>query len=62
LRDRRRLAVVVHLCGPGRGAPFAARGFRPTPGERCGDHDLAAYVDRVEALAAAFDRMAAGER
>jgi hypothetical protein len=60
LRDRRRLAALVHLCGAGRGAVFAARGFRTAPGERCGDHLVAAYLARVEALAAAFDRMAAG--
>lgn len=57
LRDRRRLAALVHLCGPGRGAAFVARGFRPAPGERCGDHLVASYLARVEALAAVFDRM-----
>lgn len=57
LRDRRRLAALVHLCGAGRGAVFAARGFRLAPGERCGDHLAAAYLARVETLAAAFARM-----
>lgn len=53
-----RLAAVIHLCGRERGAPFARRGFRPLRGEACGDHDLAAYLARVEALAAEFARLA----
>jgi hypothetical protein len=48
------LAAVVHLCGRERGATFAERGFRPARGERCGDHDLAAYLGRVSLLAALF--------
>lgn len=51
---QRRLAVVVHLCGRERGAAYARRGFWIVPGERCGDHDLARYVARVEAHAATF--------
>jgi hypothetical protein len=53
-----RLAATVHLCGRERAAPFARRGFRPAPGERCGDHDLAAYLARVEGLSAEFLRIA----
>ncbi|HET9595337.1 MAG TPA: lytic transglycosylase domain-containing protein [Anaeromyxobacteraceae bacterium] len=57
--DRRlRLAAVVHLCGPGRGLAYARRGFRALPRERCGEHDLAAYVARVAALAGEFERLA----
>ncbi len=60
--ERRALVAVVHLCGPERGAAFAARGFRPLRGERCGDQDLRAYLARVRLLAAAFrDAMASGE-
>jgi hypothetical protein len=55
--ELRRVAAVIHLCGPERGAAFARRGFRTVPGERCGDHDLGEYVARVETLAAAFARM-----
>jgi hypothetical protein len=57
--ERRRLAATIHLCGRGRAAPFVRRGFRPAPGERCGDHDLAAYLARVAALEATFARLAA---
>ncbi len=56
---RRRLAAVIHLCGRGRGIAYARRGFWAMPGERCGDHDLAAYVGRVAALRETFARMAA---
>jgi len=54
-----RLAAVIHLCGRERGAPFAGRGFRPAPGERCGDHDLAGYLGRVAELERAFARLRA---
>jgi len=56
--DRQRLAAVIHLCGRERGAAFAARSFRVRPGERCGEHDLRAYLARVGELAAAFERLA----
>lgn len=59
---RRRLAAVIHLCGRGRGIAYARRGFWAMPGERCGDHDLAAYVARVAALRGTFARMAAAPR
>ena len=55
----RRLAAVVHLCGRARGAEYARRGFWFIPGERCGEHDLARYVARVESLARTFARLAA---
>jgi len=58
--EKERLAAVVHLCGRERGLAFAARGFRALPGERCGDHDLARYLARIEELAAVFARLAAG--
>jgi hypothetical protein len=57
-RDReRRLAAVIHLCGRARAAEYARRGFWLAPGERCGEHDVARYVARVEALAKAFEAM-----
>ncbi len=55
------LATLVHLCGSGPARAFARRGFRLAPGERCGDHDPAAYLARVAALARAFERLAAAE-
>lgn len=55
--DLRRLATVIHLCGPGRGARFARHGFRVAPGERCGTHDLADYLARVAGLERLFARL-----
>ncbi|HUL59588.1 MAG TPA: lytic transglycosylase domain-containing protein [Anaeromyxobacteraceae bacterium] len=52
-----RLAAVLHLCGRERGAAFARRGFRASPGERCGDHGVRDYVARVAALETLFARM-----
>lgn len=53
------LAAVIHVCGAAAGAAFAARGFRPAPRQRCGDHDLLAYLARVNAMKRAFARLAA---
>jgi hypothetical protein len=52
------LAAVIHLCGPARGLAFARRGYRAGPGERCGDHDLRAYLARVQRLERDFARLA----
>ncbi len=54
------LAAVVHLCGRERGQAFAGRGFRTSPGERCGDHDLREYLARVRTLAGQFARLDRG--
>ena len=59
LAERDRLAAVVHLCGPERGAAFARRGYRLTRGERCGQEDAAAYLARVELYTALFAARAA---
>ena len=58
MRSRERLAAVIHLCGPSRGADFVRRGFRVAAGERCGTHDLAAYLARVERFTLSFERLA----
>ena len=57
-RSRERVAAVIHLCGPARGADFARRGLRVMPGEACGAHDLAAYLARVERNTLSFERLA----
>jgi hypothetical protein len=53
------LAAVIHLCGAATGQAYAARGFRPAPGQRCGEHDLRDYLARVNAMKRAFARLAA---
>jgi hypothetical protein len=56
--QRERLAAVIHLCGPGRGAAFARQGFRARAGEPCGTHELAPYLARVDRFTLVFERLA----
>jgi hypothetical protein len=56
--QRERLAAVIHLCGPARGAAFVRQGFRLRLGERCGSHDLGAYLARVDRFTLVFERLA----
>jgi hypothetical protein len=60
-QQREELAAVIHLCGTGPAKAFARRGFRLTPGERCGDHDVAAYVAQINAMKRKFLHLAADE-
>jgi hypothetical protein len=53
------LAAFIHLCGAGPATAFARRNFQMTAGERCGDHLVAAYVARVNAMKRQFLRLAA---
>jgi len=53
------LAAVIHLCGAGAGARYASRGLRLTRGQRCGDHDVRVYVNRVNQMARRFAALAA---
>jgi hypothetical protein len=55
------LAAVIHLCGAGPGDAYARRGFRLAPGQRCGDHDPARYLARVNAMKRLFARLGADE-
>jgi hypothetical protein len=52
------VATIVHLCGGGPATAFARRRFQMLAGERCGDHSVAAYVARVNALKRKFLQMA----
>jgi hypothetical protein len=54
------LAAVIHLCGAGPGRAFARRGYQ-TAGERCGDHSVAGYLGRVNAMKQQFVRLAAND-
>jgi len=58
-RDRQDLAAVIHLCGGGPATAFARRKFQMLADERCGDHSVAAYVARVNAMKRQFSRLAA---
>ncbi len=52
------LAAVIHLCGAGAGRAYAERGFRLSPHQRCGDHDVRAYLTRVTLLKNQFTQLA----
>jgi hypothetical protein len=58
-QQREELAAIIHLCGTGPATAFARRGFRLIPEERCGDHDVAAYLVQINAMKRQFLRLAA---
>jgi hypothetical protein len=60
LRQKQDLAAVIHLCGAGAGEAYARRDLRLADGQRCGDHDVRDYLERLEAMKRAFARLAAG--
>jgi hypothetical protein len=62
LRQKQDLAAVIHLCGAGAGNAYARRGFRLSDGQRCGDHNVRAYLARLNAMQREFARMAATAR
>lgn len=55
------LAAFIHLCGAGPAIAFARRKFQMMPGERCGDHLVASYVAKVNAMKRQFQRLAADD-
>jgi len=57
--QKQKLATLIHLCGAGAGDAYARRGLRLTRGQRCGNHDLRAYLARVAAMNQVFVRLAA---
>jgi hypothetical protein len=57
-QQKQELAAVIHLCGPGPARTFASRGFSLTTGERCGDHDVATYLAKLDAMTREFLRFA----
>jgi Transglycosylase SLT domain len=59
LQQQQDLAAVIHLCGAGAGAAYAARGFQLTDRQQCGDHDVHHYLAQVNALKRQFSRLSA---
>lgn len=57
LAQKQRLAALIHLCGSGAGATFAKRHYRLLPGQRCGDHLVSGYLNRVQAESERFKRL-----
>jgi hypothetical protein len=55
LEQKQNLAAVIHLCGAG--AAYARRGLIPSAGQRCGDHDLRAYLAKINEMKTRFSRL-----
>lgn len=60
-QQKQDLAAFIHLCGAGPAAAYARRKFQMIAGERCGDHLVAGYLARVNAMKRQFQRLAANE-
>lgn len=58
-QQKQDLAAFIHLCGAGPASAFVRRGFQMMAGERCGDHFVAAYLAKVNAMKRQFLRLAA---
>jgi hypothetical protein len=52
------LAAFIHLCGAGPATAYVRRKFQMDASERCGDHLVAAYVAKVNAMRREFLRLA----
>src|SRR2546428_4363845 len=61
LAQKHDLAAVMHLCGVGPADAYARRGFRLAAGQKCGEHDVARYLARVNSMKLEFTRLAAAE-
>jgi hypothetical protein len=59
LQRKQDLAAVIHLCGTGAGQAYVRGGFRLTPRQRCGDHNVSRYLAKVNGMKRQFARMAA---
>lgn len=60
-QQKQDLATIIHLCGAGPATAYARRKFQLIAGERCGDHLVAFYLARVNAMKRQFLRLAADD-
>ncbi|MGV7217161.1 transglycosylase SLT domain-containing protein [Bradyrhizobium sp. UFLA05-112] len=60
-QQKQDLAALIHLCGAGPALAYARRHFQMMAGERCGDHLVAGYISRVNAMKRQFLRLAADD-
>ena len=60
-QQKQDLAAFIHLCGAGPATAYARRHFQMMAGERCGDHLVASYISRVNAMKRQFLRLAADD-
>ncbi|HEY8337444.1 MAG TPA: lytic transglycosylase domain-containing protein [Tardiphaga sp.] len=61
-QQKQDLAAFIHLCGARPARAFMRRGFQLLAGERCGDHLVASYLGRVNAMKQQFSRLAAKDQ
>lgn len=52
------LAALIHLCGAAAGEAYVRRGFKLAEKQRCGEHDVRAYLARVNTMKRLFARLA----
>jgi len=57
-QQKQDLAAIIHLCGAATGDAYAKRQFRLVSGQRCGDHDVRAYLTQVNAVKRVFRQLA----
>jgi len=48
LVNKRRLAAIIHLCGPQKGKKFVRNGFRLKSIPKCGTHSVYRYIHNIE--------------
>ena len=60
-QKKQEVAAIIHLCGRGSAKAFARHGFYLTDRERCGDHDVATYLNQVNAMRQEFLHLAADQ-
>lgn len=56
-RQKQDLAAVIHLCGASAGLAYARQKFRARAKQRCGDHELERYLEKVDSMTRVFARM-----
>jgi hypothetical protein len=56
--QKHNLAALIHLCGASVGEAYVRRGFRLADKQRCGEHDVRAYLARVNTMKRLFARLA----
>jgi len=52
-------APMIHHSGARAGDAYARNGFRLAQGQRCGDHDVRAYLIQVSTMRRLFARLSA---
>ncbi len=57
-QQKQDLAAIIHLCGGAAGDAYARRQFRLAAGQRCGEHEVRAYLTQVNAMKRVFLKLA----